>query len=160
MNPRISHHFRSILLTFFFLITGSFAVTAVHRFSVIFVPSLDFTALGTAADPAAFVAEYMAEHPTAIWWAIFAHAFGAFVAVYLTTQFTKVGIWKEGPARKSFYPALIVSWFYLIAVYLNTQTVPTGMEWLAVDLALTAVASAFAFKLGGGLRLIEPGKVK
>lgn len=135
-------------------------MTAVHRFSAFFVPSIDFTALGTASDPAAIVAEYMAKHPTAIWWAIFAHAFGAFVAVYLTTQFTKVGVWKEGSARKSFYPALIVSWFYLIAVYLNTQTVPTGTAWLAVDLSLTAVASAFAFKLGGGIRLIEPGKFK
>jgi len=160
MNPRIAHYFRSILLTFFYMIIGSFVVTAVHRVSGYFVPPIDFAALGTSDHPEAIVATYMAAHPTAIWWAMFAHAFGAFSAVYLTTWSTKVGEWKEQPSRKSFYPALIVTWFYLIAVYLNTQTVPTGWEWLVVDLSLTLVGCAFAFRFGGGLLLIEPGKTK
>lgn len=160
MNPRVGHYFRSILLTFGFLIIGSFAVTAVHRISDFFLEPLDFDGLLGADSPEEFVQAYMAQEPTAIWWAMLAHAAGAFLAVYLTTMFTKVGRWHEAPRRKSFYPALIVAWFYLIAVYLNTKTVPIGWEWLAVDLSLNAVASAFAFKFGGGLKLIEPDQYK
>lgn len=142
------------------MILGSFGVSAVHRASSLFINPLDFEAMMAAENAAAFVADYMSANPTAVWWAISAHALGAALAVYMTTRFTKVPVWAESPRRKSFVPALVVTALYLLADYINdTVTVPMDMNWVAIDMALTLVCCAFAFRLGGGQQTLEAGQM-